>query len=135
MRWVRGAGIEEGFELPQLPFLNWTWEALAHHGPSTVVVCEDYTINAATVKKSPAPWSLEIIGTLKWQAYKHGAVYVGQDVSDAKNFVTNDRLREAGCWTRGHEHARDAGRHLLLYMARIGWYDGSALKKQVTDGS
>lgn len=130
-RWWNGAGVEPGFELPHLQFLDWAWAHLEAHGPTTVVVVEEYRINAATVKKTPAPWSLESIGTLRWMAQHHGAAFQSQTAADAKTFVTNDRLRAAGCWFPNLEHARDAARHLLLYMARCGWYDGTSLKGPV----
>lgn len=133
-RWIAGVGVEHGFELPHLQFLDWSWEALKAHGPETVVVIEQFTINANTAKKTPAPWSLEAIGALKWQAQHWGAQVEMQSASDAKTFVTNDRLRQADCWFKGLEHARDAGRHLLLYMARVGWYDGNSVKGPVHAG-
>lgn len=123
-RYFTGSGLEAGFELPLPSFLDWAWAHLSAHGAATVLVVEEFRINAATAKKTPAPWSLEGIGALRWMATRHGAVFVLQTASDAKTFVTNPRLREAGLWVPG-EHARDACRHLLLYLARVGLYDGT----------
>lgn len=128
-RWFAGAGLEHGFELPHLDFCDWAWAALAAHpGPGTVVVCESFQINAATSKKSPQPWSIEVIGFLRWAARYHGCGFDLQSASDAKTFVNNVRLRSSNCWFMSLPHARDAARHLLLYMARAGWYDGTSLK-------
>ncbi len=130
-RWWAGAGVEPGFELPHMEFLDWAWKFLSAHGPGTMVVCENFLINAGTAKKTPAPWSLEQIGALRWMAHHHGAGFELQTPADAKTFVTNQRLKDAGCWLVSREHARDAARHLLLYLARTGWYDGSSLKGSV----
>ncbi|CAB4197885.1 hypothetical protein UFOVP1519_26 [uncultured Caudovirales phage] len=130
-RYWFGAGIEPGFELPYLLFLDWTWKALEAHGPATIVVMEEFRINSGTAKKAPAPWSLEVIGAVRWMATYHGAQFVMQSAADAKTFVSNDKLKVAGAWFTNLEHARDAGRHLLLYLARVGWYDGTTIGPRV----
>lgn len=38
--------------------------------------------------------------------------------SEAKGYGTDDRLRRWGLWTVGREHARDAGRHFALAIAK-----------------
>lgn len=127
-RWFAGSGLEHGFQLPHLDFLDWAWASLQTRGHETVIVVEEYRINSGTVKKTPAPWSTETIGTLRWMARVTGARFEEQTAADAKAFITNERLRAAGCWFKGQEHARDAARHLLLYMARCGWYDGTTVR-------
>lgn len=38
----------------------------------------------------------------------------------AKNFVTDDRLKQWGLWQKGERHARDAIRHACLYIVSYG---------------
>lgn len=42
-----------------------------------------------------------------------------QSASDAKSVVTDDRLRALGLWQVGQQHARDACRHLALFLRRL----------------
>ena len=42
-----------------------------------------------------------------------------QSASDAKSVVTDDRLRSLGLWQVGQVHARDACRHLALFLRRL----------------
>jgi hypothetical protein len=42
-----------------------------------------------------------------------------QQPSDAKSTVTDDRLKRWGMWTVGQQHARDATRHLILFLRKV----------------
>jgi len=42
-----------------------------------------------------------------------------QSPSDAKNSVTDDRLRRWGFWSIGSAHERDAARHAILFLRRF----------------
>lgn len=98
-----------------------------HYGGSSsfVVVCERFTINAATVRNSAAPFSLEQIGILKQICLDND--YPLEEMSfqspaDAKKMFDNDKLRAVGAWHRGGAgHANDAIRHGLLYLVKSGW--------------
>lgn len=81
------------------------------------VVCERFTITTQTGKKSPAPWSLELIGLLRAVCAVKGIKFVEQSPGDAKQFAPNPRLKELGVWAVGSDHARDALRHMVLYIA------------------
>jgi len=89
-----------------------------------VVVCERFIVTAQTGKYTQAPWSLEQIGLLRHLCRKHQVKFVLQNVSDAKSFATDSRLNEIG-WKRpqGAGHARDAQRHLLVYLVRNNLFD------------
>lgn len=92
-------------------------EEIHHHFP--VMICESFHITAATGKKSPQPWSLEMIGVVKFLRWNRGmAKPVFQSPGDAMSFATNEKLKKAGMYSVGQEHARDASRHLLLYLVR-----------------
>lgn len=99
--------------------LDLVWRAFAQ-GVSYVVV-EAYTITAATAQKSQQHWSLELIGAIRWMAHQFERGFVLQKPADAKNFMPDQRLKEIGFYTPGKEdHARDAARHLGLYLAKAG---------------
>lgn len=101
-----------------LPFADALMESL---GDDLVIVCEAYIISADTLRKSRQTWSLEVIGALRYLAHKHGCEFAPlQRASDAKNVVPDDRLRDLGLYERGKEHGRDAARHLVLYLMKVG---------------
>jgi len=97
------------------------------------VVCERFVINAATVRNSQAPYSLEQIGVLK-HICREGN-YLVENIAfqapvDAKNMFPNDALRKIGTWHVGGEgHANDAIRHALLSLTRQGWVPRVLLDK------
>jgi hypothetical protein len=92
---------------------------LIEKGEVDVVVCERFVISSQTGKFSQAPWSLEQIGVLRYLCNKKGIPFVLQNVSDAKRFADDKRLNHIG-WKKpkGAGHARDAQRHLLLYLTK-----------------
>lgn len=88
------------------------------------IVMEKFTITAQTGKNSNAEnWSPEIIGAVKYLAWREGVAYTEQTPAEAKNFVPNDRMKNVGIWHVGGEgHARDALRHAVLYLIKHkGW--------------
>jgi hypothetical protein len=89
------------------------------------VVVERFTITAETGKKSQAPFSLEIIGAIKYICRVNEMPEpVLQMPVDAKNFAPNPRLKALDLWHRGgHGHALDALRHGLLYAVKNGYRD------------
>jgi len=63
---------------------------------------------------------MEIIGALRYLAGKYRCLLAPlQAPGDAKRFVTNDRLRQVKLYDK-NEHARDALRHLLLFLVNQG---------------
>lgn len=108
-------------ELDQIDFCSWADRFLSVPGGgkgSIIVACESYTMGTAV--RSPAPWSLEVIGTLRYLCHKHEQHFRLQTPVDAKNFASNDKLKLAGFYVVGQEHARDAARHLLLALVQLG---------------
>lgn len=65
----------------------------------------------------------ETIGRIYAWADAVGVPVIRQDASPVKRVVTKDRLRAAGGWKRGEEHARDATRHLLYREDKLGLID------------
>lgn len=103
-------------------------------GENVDVVAERFTITVQTAKNSQQGISLEVIGQLRLLSLAHGAAPNGeislQSPNDAKNFVTNPRIRALGVWHKGgHGHALDAIRHGVLRLTRTGWQDSRLLLK------
>ncbi len=123
--WTDGERVEG--ELYGEAFLDRADE-LIESGEVDVVVCERFIITAQTGKKTQAPWSLEQIGALRFLCRKHDVTFVLQSAADAKRFATEEKLNRAG-WKRpkGDGHARDAQRHLLVYLVRKNLFDATVL--------
>lgn len=102
--------------------------------PSFKVVCERFIINAATVRNSQAPYSLEQIGVLKHLCRESGydpeTIWM-QNPVDAKNMFPNEALKKIGTWHVGGEgHANDAIRHALLALTKQKWVPRVLLDKE-----
>lgn len=91
------------------------------HGATFVV--EKYIITPATAKLSQQHDPLEIIGAIKYLVRKYDHKLVMQSPSEAKAFSTNDKLKRVQWYTPGQDHARDASRHVLLYLSKVGIID------------
>jgi hypothetical protein len=98
--------------------------AMLESRAAEVVICEAYTVTAATLRKTRQYDALESIGALRWMSNRHGVEFVLQTPADAKRFVESPggrygKLRRAGWYnpTPGN-HAADAAAHLMLYLAR-----------------
>lgn len=107
-------------EMPQFEMCRWL-EGQLKGGDVDTVVCESFTITQRTLKVGRQPASLEIIGTARYLCEKYGALFVLQTPADAKRFATDKRIKAANLWkaTSGG-HANDAGRHMLLRLAKLG---------------
>lgn len=94
-----------------------------HADQRILVVMEAFIITARTLKVTREYDALYIIGALEDRCSDYPLVDFAklQSASDAKNFVSDDRLKKAGMWkkTTGG-HANDASRHLFLQMAKLG---------------
>lgn len=82
------------------------------------LVIERYTISERTTKYSRQSDALELTGAMKYVAQSGNVPVIMQQPAEAKRIFTDERLRQFGWWARGEEHARDALRHLGLYLAK-----------------
>lgn len=123
--WYDGIRIEEELQAEQFMLRA---ASLIENKEVDLVVCERFVISSQTGKFSQAPWSLEQIGVLRFLCLKHNVDFSLQNVSDAKRFATDERLNSIG-WKKpkGAGHARDAQRHLLLYLVRNKLIDANIL--------
>lgn len=102
-----------------------TLRSIMNAYPTLEVVVEQFVITSQTAKKSPQGWSLEIIGTVKQTMRDFGRsekdIYF-QKPADVMNLFPNTALKKLGYWHKGgKDHANDAIRHGLSYMAGNGW--------------
>lgn len=122
MIWEDGFAYAGQVEGPN-GFLNLAWSEMP---AADVVVVEDFKITDRTMRTTREPWSLHIIGAVSWMAQCHDTELVMQTPADAKSFATDAKLRRLG-WPLKGDHAKDAGRHALLYLVRSGALTGKDL--------
>lgn len=60
--------------------------------------------------------TLRIIGSMETFLILRHTPYHMQTAQAAKNFVTDDKLKEWGFWKKGERHARDSYRHALFFL-------------------
>jgi hypothetical protein len=86
----------------------------------TDLVIEDFILRERTKDRNllaPVRLSAGLVQEVLRSQQLIGLTY--QSASDAKSVVTDDRLRALGLWIRGQQHARDACRHLALFLRKI----------------
>lgn len=94
-------------------------KTISELAPDIVIINEKFFITQRTFKLPEAPWSLEKTGVIKYMCNKYGVKYNWQSPAEAKEFVTDKRLRDLNEWFIGGEgHARDAIRHAILFMVK-----------------
>ena len=103
------------------------------HLATLLVVSESFIITQATAKNSQAPWSLELIGVMRYASRMYTRRdLVTQAPATAKRFSSDERLKQMGWHRPGKGHANDAARHLLVTLATRGWLDRATLTMLTT---
>lgn len=128
------------------PQLLWTdeWTIEEFHGKiedlmsagNVSIVIEAYIITVETAKKSPQPWSLNLIGVVHFLAQKYGVEVTMQSPAQ-KQFATNDRLRQVGFWEKGTEgHSQDSLRHIMVRILSMNrrWASKLIIPDKEEDG-
>lgn len=106
--WTKEATIEDFYE--KIPGL------VADVGESLEIVCENFLITVATAKKTQAPWSLELIGLVRYLCWLHKATLTLHKPGD-REFMTKDKLKKFGFWHRGGEgHAIVSLQHAGVWL-------------------
>lgn len=100
-------------EMQSDEFCDWI-EQWTVSGTLDLLIYETFTITAQTIRKSPQPTPIEVIGVMKFLARRGHVQIEDQSPSSAKQFVTDAQLRKLQLWQPGKDHARDAIRHLVL---------------------
>jgi hypothetical protein len=89
-------------------------------GQVTDVVIEDFILRERTKSRnllSPVRLTAGIVQEVLRSPIQMGLTI--QSPSDAKGTVTDERLKALGLWQVGQIHARDACRHLALFLRRL----------------
>lgn len=83
-----------------------------------IVVVEDFILRPTGNARRSGLSPVRITARLETLCAARGldVEWVYQQASAAKGVVTDTRLRDLGLWVRGQVHARDALRHLVLYL-------------------
>lgn len=118
--WAPGLGLKL-LEFNPEEAVDYLWQLA--DGNTKHFVVERYLITPATAKMSQQHDALEIIGALKFMARKHGHTLSLQTPSEAKAFSSDSKLKRVEWYQPGMPHARDASRHLLLYLSKVGIID------------
>lgn len=84
----------------------------------TVCIFEDYRVYKWRLEQHSFSdlHTPKLIGMIQTVCIMQGVEYHKQMASVAKQFVTDDKLREWGFWQSGQRHARDAIRHACYYI-------------------
>ena len=107
-----------GGQLAQWDFIEWMERHLKDFAPLEIV-CETFQVTQRSLQqRGERLWSVEQIGILQYLCRKNGWSYTEQSPSDAKNFVSDEKLKRIGWYIKGMEHSRDAARHAVLYAVR-----------------
>lgn len=87
------------------------------------IVYEDYKVYSQKLNShafNPI-FTVRLIGAIETYCQTNGVKAHKQMATTAKNFVTDDKLKQWGFWQEGMKHARDAIRHgcyFLLFYKR-----------------
>lgn len=111
-------------------FLEWAdpseWDRRGVGWFDTVII-ERYIITPRTAKLSQQHDALDVLGCIRYWCRIRGVPLTEHSASEAKSFSTDDKLKAAGMWNPGNDHACDAARHLLLYLIRAKIMDPAIL--------
>ena len=92
------------------------------------LVCEKFFYTQATMKKSRGDWSMKLIGVMEFLAGQHECRLFMQSPSEAKNLMTDSRLKVLGWFnTSKGGHQNDAARHLARHLLKEKIIDGRNL--------
>lgn len=86
-------------------------------GLDTVVAMESFILTPGGNKKSPAPYSLETIGAVRYFVETSGLTLRFSAPSAHKKLISDQVLKNADLWFPGEGHACDAARvalHVIL---------------------
>lgn len=83
-----------------------------------VAQVEKFTISAGTVRKAPEPDPLDVIGYLKYAAWRCGFEIRWTKPADVMATFPDAALKKGGMFTPGKGHANDSARHLAWYLVK-----------------
>lgn len=105
-------------EVDMLKFYELVPDTLDKYQGEISVVCENFLISVSTAKKSPAPWSLELIGLSRYLCTIRDIPFIVQNPNE-REISTHPMIKHFGLWHRGGEgHANQAIRHCFAYLLK-----------------
>jgi hypothetical protein len=126
----RQDGVFSSGEMEFLEMCDFIAQQANTHKAELVLVAESFIIGPQTIKNTQAPWSLEMIGVIRYFSQRYtGRDLVLQAPASAKRFASDARLKHMGWHKPGKGHANDASRHLLTVLANRGWLATDELRK------
>jgi hypothetical protein len=82
------------------------------------VQVEKFTISQATIRKAAESDPLDVIGYLKYAAWRCGFEIGWSKPADVMKTFPDASLKKAGMFIPGKGHANDAARHLAWYLVK-----------------
>lgn len=79
---------------------------------------EKFTITQQTIRKSRVSDPMDVIGYLKYAAWRCGFECGWSKPAEVMATFPDEALKLAGMFTRGKGHANDAARHLAWYLVK-----------------
>jgi hypothetical protein len=95
--------------------LKFLWEYL-HRGEPDHLVFETFEFRQGKQRGNIELFARNMIGVIELYGELHPIFIAPQKAAQAKEFMSNDRLKEEQAWIKGKEHARDAIKHLLYWF-------------------
>lgn len=111
--WVNGIFVADQFTVEDLyVFVDARCSDITH------AQIERFTISERTIKASRVDDPLDVIGYLKYAAWRCGFPYAMTKPDAVMRTYTDAALKRAGMFTRGKGHANDATRHLAYALVK-----------------
>lgn len=79
---------------------------------------EKFTITQQTIRKARETDPLDVIGYLKYAAWRCGFECGWSKPAEVMSTFPDEALKKGGMFTRGKGHANDAARHLAWYLVK-----------------
>lgn len=95
--------------------LKFLWEYL-HRVKPDFIIYEIFAFRQGKQRGNLELFSRNVIGVIQLYAELTDIHISSQMAAQAKEFMSNDRLKEEQAWLKGKEHARDAIKHLLYWF-------------------
>lgn len=81
---------------------------------------EKFTITQQTIRKAREPEPMDVIGYLKYAAWRCGFEWAFSKPAEVMATFPDQSLKQSGMFVRGKGHANDAARHLAWYLVKSG---------------
>lgn len=105
-------------ELSILEFYEKIPTLIEEYSDSLQVVCENFIITIATAKKTPSPWSLNLIGILQYFCWLN-EVELTLQKPDERSFADDAKIKALGFeFKRKNGHVTESVRHAIVWMVR-----------------